>query len=100
MVISEPCSSHIQRLTQVGRFYLNIMYTVYILYSKTIDRYYVGYTGDDMSERIRKHNSSKKKGFTSTTDDWSLMYTEQFNIKSDAMRREKEIKTKKSRKYI
>ncbi|MBS1622771.1 MAG: GIY-YIG nuclease family protein [Bacteroidetes bacterium] len=73
---------------------------VYILYSATLDRYYVGYTGDTLEERLRKHNSSKKKGFTSTAEDWKVVHTELYDTKVEAMSREKEIKQKKSRQYI
>ncbi len=75
-------------------------YSVYIIYSRTLDRYYVGYTGDALSERVRKHNSSIKKGFTRTADDWRVVYSESFSTKTQAMTRERDIKAKKSRKYI
>jgi putative endonuclease len=71
-------------------------FQVYILYSISLDRYYIGYTADDISERIRKHNSNHK-GFTGKVNDWQLKYTEQFEGKELAMKREKEIKSKKSR---
>ena len=74
-------------------------FQVYILYSTILDKYYIGYTADDISERIRKHNSNHK-GFTGKVNDWLLKYTEQFESKELAMKREKEIKSKKSRKYI
>ena len=76
------------------------MFQVYILYSNFLDKYYIGYTGDDIVERIRRHNSKVKKGFTAKANDWELVYKEAFADKSSAMIREKEIKSKKSRKYI
>jgi len=75
------------------------MYNVYILYSTLRDSYYVGFTGDSLEERLRKHNSSHK-GFTGRVPDWRIVYTENFSNKSDAMSREKEIKKWKSRKMI
>ncbi|WP_445298479.1 GIY-YIG nuclease family protein [Lacibacter sp. H407] len=74
-------------------------YTVYILYSISFDKYYVGYTGDIIAERLRRHNSNHN-GFTGGSGDWIVKYTECFNNKQDAIQREKEIKSKKSRKYI
>ena len=50
---------------------------LYILYSATLNKYYVGHTADDLAERIRKHNSNHK-GFTGGIGDWTLMYKEQF----------------------
>ncbi len=76
-----------------------MIYIVYILYSKTINRYYVGYTGDDIEERLRKHNTNHK-GYTGKTDDWEIMYTESYTSKTEAMQRELKIKKRKSRKYI
>ncbi len=72
---------------------------VYILYTPSKNKYYIGFTGDKLSERIRKHNSNHK-GFTGNTGDWELVYQEVFQTKSEAMKREKEIKSWKSRKMI
>jgi len=36
------------------------MYIVYILCSINKDRYYIGFTGDEIQERLRKHNSNHK----------------------------------------
>jgi putative endonuclease len=75
------------------------MYTVYILYSLLGDKYYIGCTGDNIEERIRKHLSNHK-GFTSHFKDWELVYSEIFENKSDAYSREKEIKSWKSKLRI
>jgi putative endonuclease len=71
---------------------------VYILYSQSIDQYYIGYT-EDLEDRIFRHNNSGSKA-TKKANDWKLIYTESFNLKSEAITRELEIKRKKSRKYI
>ncbi len=75
------------------------MCSVYILYSQKLDKYYTGYTCDVLEKRILKHNSNHK-GFTGGKGDWVLVYQEEFEGQSLAMAREKEIKRKKSRKYI
>ena len=74
-------------------------YQVYILFSASINKYYVGFTGDDLLERIRKHNSNHK-GFTGGPGDWKLAYTESYLSKPAAIEREKIIKGWKSRKMI
>ena len=74
------------------------MYTVYILFSQSINRYYVGYT-NNIERRLAEHNRKKGK-YTDTGIPWKIVYTEVFATKEDAMFREKEIKSKKSRKYI
>ena len=71
----------------------------YILYSIILDKYYTGYTCDDLQKRLAKHNS-KHKGFTGGKGDWVFVYKEGYATKKEAMQREKEIKKKKSRKYI
>ena len=74
------------------------MYKVYIIYSKSIDKYYVGYT-NEIDRRIKEHNRVKGK-FTDRGIPWEIVYTENFDDKNDAIKREAEIKAKKSRKYI
>ena len=74
------------------------MFKVYILYSKQIDKYYVGHT-ENIELRVQRHNEGSTR-FTSQTHDWVLVYTETYNTKGEAMKRENEIKRKKSRKYI
>ena len=72
---------------------------VYILFSPSRNSYYIGITGDNLSERIRKHNTNHK-GFTGGYGDWGLVYQEIYAVKADAMKREKQIKSWKSRKLI
>ncbi len=74
------------------------MWYVYIIYSKKIDRYYVGYT-DDLEWRLERHNSGWGK-YTKRGIPWELVYDEKHKTKSEAIKREREIKRKKSRKYI
>ena len=74
------------------------MHYVYIIYSKQIDKYYIGYTAN-LDTRIDKHNKPHK-GFTGQSQDWRLVYTESFAEKSNALKREKEIKSWTSRSKI
>ena len=76
-----------------------MVFKVYILFSKVKNRYYVGYTGDDLAERTRKHNSNHK-GFTGNCGDWILVYQEIYETKTEAIKREQQIKNWKSRKLI
>jgi putative endonuclease len=75
------------------------MYHVYILFSNFKSKYYVGFTSDSLSERLRRHNSNHE-GFTGKTGDWELVYSEKYELKEEAMNREKQIKMWKSRKMI
>jgi putative endonuclease len=74
------------------------MYYTYILYSSSTDRYYVG-SCDDLTIRIAQHNAGRNKS-TKAGVPWIIQYTETFSTRSDARKRELEIKKKKSRKYI
>ena len=74
-------------------------YLTYILFSESLNKFYIGSTADSIEERIRRHNSNHS-GFTGRTNDWHLVYKEEFADKSKALKREKEIKGWKSRKRI
>ncbi len=63
------------------------------------DSYYIGFTGDVLSERLRKHNTNHM-GFTGGIGDWDIKYTENYQIKEEAMRRERQVKKWKSRKLV
>jgi putative endonuclease len=73
-------------------------YYVYIIYSASRDRYYIGHT-HDLNQRIEQHNSGRTPS-TKPGRPWVLVYQEMFEDKSYAYQRELEIKGKKSRKYI
>jgi len=73
-------------------------YFLYILFSQAADKFYIGFTSD-LSERLRKHNSNHK-GFTGKFTDWKIVYTEDFDSKSEAYTRERQIKKWKNRNRI
>jgi putative endonuclease len=79
-------------------FFYVMTFHVYILYSKYLDQYYVGQT-DDLEDRLFRHRNSGSKS-TKKAKDWDLKYTEPYPTRSAAVKRESEIKKKKSRKYI
>ncbi|MFZ4476805.1 MAG: GIY-YIG nuclease family protein [Saprospiraceae bacterium] len=72
---------------------------VYILFSSTLDRYYIGATEATPEERLIKHLSNHK-GFTAKAKDWVIVYTEMFETKDLALKREKQIKAWKSKTAI
>jgi putative endonuclease len=75
-----------------------MIFYVYIIYSAKLDKYYVGYS-EDVIARLLQHNSGIST-FTSKASDWIIRHIEQCQSREQAMKREKEIKNKKSRKYI
>ena len=74
------------------------MFYTYILYSKSLDKFYIGAT-KQLDIRIQKHNTNHK-GYTGKSNDWKIVYHEQFESWKEALSREKQIKNKKSRKFI
>ena len=68
-------------------------YIVYILYSKKSNRNYTGYTSN-LIERFYSHNIYGKDG-TRLYRPWIVVYVEFFQIKEDAMKREKYFKAGK-----
>lgn len=74
-------------------------YHLYILYSESRGKYYVGHKGDVIEERVRRHNSNHK-GFTGKGDDWRVVYAEAYYTKEQAFARERQIKKWKSTKLI
>ena len=71
---------------------------VYILQSELDSRYYVGYT-KHLGERLTRHNEAEA-GWSKGRGPWKLVYFEEYETRSEAMTREKEVKAKKSRRYI
>jgi putative endonuclease len=74
-------------------------YFVYILYSNSINKYYVGHT-DDLERRLHEHNTGQTRYTSSRGNRWTLVYQEAYDSRALAMKREREIKAQKSRKYI
>jgi putative endonuclease len=73
-------------------------YYLYIIYSKKLDRYYIGHT-DNLLNRLGQHNSGLS-AYTAKASDWHFCHTEEYQTRELAASREREIKLKKSRKYI
>ena len=75
------------------------MWTFYILYSPSKDSYYIGFTGDVIEERLRKHNTNHK-GFTGGIGDWEIKYKEIYQTKVEATERERQVKKWKRRNLV
>ena len=74
------------------------MFYIYIIFSKSLNKYYVG-SCQDIKTRLDDHLNSRSK-FTKTAKDWGLKYSEEYNTRSEAYQREMKIKKMKSRIYI
>ena len=72
---------------------------VYILYSESLSRYYIGSTEQSPEERLQKHLTNHS-GFTAKAKDWAVVYREEFETISEARNRELTIKKWKSKVMI
>ena len=78
----------------MGAFY------VYILYSRSLDRYYVGQTSD-VEKRLSFHNDTKRNRiWTKRGIPWELKIRIPFPSRAEAVSAESFIKKQKSRRTI
>ena len=66
------------------------MYTVYIIKSETGGKFYIGYT-KNIIKRLQEHNLGKTKS-TKRRGPYKVIYTEVYQDKQSAYKREREIK--------
>jgi putative endonuclease len=74
------------------------MFYTYALYSRKFDRIYIGQT-DNLQNRLKRHNKGKVKS-TKPYIPWEIVYYEKFNSRTEAIRRERELKSHKGRDFI
>ena len=77
------------------------MTTVYILYSKKADRFYIGFTTADLELRLERHlNHYYQNKFTAAYDDWHVFLSICCTSEKQGLQIEKHIKKMKSSAYI
>ena len=78
------------------------MFTVYIIENEKKKRY-TGHT-DNIDDRLNRHNGLLKSKTTSYTKriggHWSIVYSEEFNTRKEAFKREKFLKSGIGRKFL
>ena len=74
-------------------------FVVYILYSSKYKIHYTGYTSD-LINRFYSHNILATKGFTVKFRPWKVIYVEFYNTKSEAIKREKFLKSGRGREFV
>ena len=75
------------------------MYYVYIIYSPSHDKYYVGQT-QDVNQRLLEQNELSEGSYTSKYRPWELRLSLPVPTRSSAIRLEAHIKGKKRRSFI
>jgi putative endonuclease len=76
------------------------MYTVYAIYNTEAKKYYIGQS-KDIVERLKLHNDHTFKSYTSRfPGEWKLIYQESVATRSEALIREKQLKSGNGRAFI
>ena len=94
-VVAQPGS--VSRLWRDGRWPCKNVY-VYVLYSSSLERYYVGST-DNVEKRLSQHNSGRGY-FTGKGCPWNLITNIECKSRSEAMRLEIQIKKRGIKRYL
>jgi putative endonuclease len=98
--IRQPADSGFESVYRFFNLYfITFMYTVYVLKSIHFDKIYIGFTSD-LNARLIAHNHPANKGWTHKFQPWEIKYTETFDNKSEAMKREKQLKSAKGREFV
>ena len=71
----------------------------YILFSKSINRYYIGATTLLPEERLNYHLLNHK-GYTSKAKDWKIVFHSKFISFEDALSLERRIKKRGAKRYL
>jgi len=74
------------------------MYYVYVIFSESLHKYYVGST-NDVKKRVDQHNAGRSN-FTSMGVPWILIVSIECNSRIDAVRLEMKIKKRGIRRYL
>ncbi|MBU0707322.1 GIY-YIG nuclease family protein [Patescibacteria group bacterium] len=75
------------------------MYIVYTIKSLKNHKRYVGYTGKNVQVRLSEHNRGCNK-WSRENRPFKLIYHESFSTKSEAIKREKFLKSGQGRKFL
>ena len=96
VVGSSPASATRSLGLSAGVFFLSHMAFTHVLYSSSLDRFYIGCT-NDVHARLIRHNAGYEK-YTRKGRPWSLVWTTKKNLKGNAMVLERKLKKSKSGK--
>jgi putative endonuclease len=77
------------------------MYVVYAIHNQDHDKIYIGQT-QDIAQRVKLHNSKQfKQCYTADFDGvWKVIYQEEVESRSIALKREKQLKSYRGRQFL
>ncbi|MCF8238774.1 MAG: GIY-YIG nuclease family protein [Saprospiraceae bacterium] len=74
-------------------------FVVYVMHSMHHGKIYIGQTSQ-LIARFHSHNELSRKGWSIRYRPWVVIHVEFFESRTEALRREKELKSARGRKYI
>ncbi len=74
------------------------MFYVYILFSSSVDKFYIGQT-NDVLDRLKRHNAGSEK-YTKTYIPWVLKWSTQKPTRAEAMALEKKLKNLSKKRLL
>jgi putative endonuclease len=77
---------------------MNKKYVVYVIKSEEGYKY-TGLT-EDIQNRLSQHNNHSLSKWTKRGKNWKVIYKEEYNSKSEALKREKWLKTGSGRDFL
>ena len=77
-----------------------MIHHLYIIYSSSVNKYYVGETHNTVGRLIKHNAHSYGNSFTKIASDWNYVLIMECQSKQDAIYLERFIKRMKSRKFI
>ena len=76
------------------------MFFVYAIYNRKAKALYIGQT-QDIQERLYQHNHHSFGGYTARfLGEWELIYQESAATRSEALKREKQLKSFRGREFV
>ena len=75
------------------------MFTVYVLKSLRNNKRYVGFTSKTAEQRLDDHHRNRNQ-WTKNNKPFIVVKTEQYETKTEAIKREKFLKSGQGRKYL
>jgi len=79
-------------------YQFTIMFTVYILYSSSTQKYYTGQT-QNLENRMVEHNSGETTSIKNGIP-WVIVWSKEVETRAEAMQLEKKIKSRGARRFI
>jgi len=79
-------------------YFKSMKYSLYVI--KSLEGYY--YTGmtEDLKRRLSEHNNKTKSFWTKRGTNWEVIYSEEFDNKKDALKKERWMKSGHGKKLL